>query len=72
MSSGKSEPRNQTDYTVVVNHEGQYSLWPSHKDLPLGWKAVAHTGTKEDCLTYIRQVWTDMKPLSIRKELEGA
>lgn len=58
-------------YTVVVNHEEQYSIWPAHKDLPGGWTAVGYVGAKADCLAHIKQVWTDMRPLSIRTQTTG-
>jgi len=57
-------------YTVVVNHEEQYSIWPEDRELPLGWKAVGKTGTKQECLDHIEEVWTDMRPLSLRKKME--
>ena len=57
-------------YSVVVNHEEQYSIWPTEKDLPNGWRAVGKEGPKQECLTYIEEVWTDMRPLSLRKQLE--
>jgi MbtH protein len=57
-------------YQVVVNHEEQYSIWPADKDLPLGWSAAGKTGTKAECLDYIKQVWTDMRPLSLRKKMK--
>ncbi len=57
-------------YSVVINHEEQYSIWPEGRDLPRGWKAVGKTGTKEECLAYIEEVWTDMRPLSLRKKME--
>ena len=60
-----------TVYTVVVNHEEQYSIWPTFKDIPLGWKAVGKEGSKQDCLDYIKEVWTDMRPLSLRRRMEG-
>jgi MbtH protein len=56
-------------YTVVVNHEEQYSIWPSYKPLPPGWNAAGKTGPKKDCLAYIAEVWTDMRPLSLRKKM---
>ena len=59
-------------YKVVVNHEEQYSIWPVDKDNPLGWKDVGKTGTKAECLAYIKEVWTDMRPLSLRKKMEEA
>ncbi len=56
-------------YQVVVNHEEQYSIWPQGKELPLGWLANGTSGTKEECLNYIKEVWTDMRPLSLRKRM---
>lgn len=50
---------------VVVNDEGQYSIWPSGKDIPLGWHAIGKTGTKDECLAHIEEVWTDMRPRSL-------
>lgn len=60
-----------TIYKVVINHEEQYSIWPSERENPLGWKDAGKSGTKDDCLEYIKQVWTDMRPLSLRKQMEG-
>lgn len=59
-------------YKVVVNHEEQYSIWPADRELPLGWNAVGKEGLKADCLAYIEEVWTDMRPLSLRKKMEEA
>ncbi|WP_369276082.1 MbtH family protein [Streptomyces sp. R11] len=53
-------------YTVVVNDEEQYSIWPVGRDLPDGWREVGVTGTKQECLTHVEEVWTDMRPLSLR------
>jgi len=61
-----------TIYKVVVNHEEQYSIWPEHKELPLGWNEVGKSGPKPECLSYIKDVWTDMRPLSLRKQMEEA
>jgi MbtH protein len=61
-----------TVYNVVVNHEEQYSIWPVDRDIPSGWKAVGKSGLKADCLAYIKDVWTDMRPLSLRKHMEQA
>ena len=61
--------RDDMTYHVVVNHEEQYSLWPVLKDIPLGWEKVGVSGPKEDCLNYIKEVWTDMRPLSLRKKM---
>ena len=62
----------RTVYTVVVNHEEQYSIWPAHRDVPAGWREVGRTGPKSECLAYIGEVWTDMRPLSLRKRMEEA
>lgn len=66
----------QTDWqdgqlTVVVNDEEQYSIWPQGRQLPLGWREAGKTGSKEECLAFINEVWTDMRPLSLRKKLDG-
>lgn len=61
-----------TEFNVVINHEEQYSIWPSYKDIPAGWKAVGVTGTKQVCLDYIEKTWTDMRPLSLRRALGEA
>jgi len=65
-----TEDRDETIYLVVVNEEEQYSIWPQwKKEIPLGWKTVGKEGTKEECLDYIEQVWTDMRPLSLRRAM---
>ena len=66
-----SDHEDTATYKVVVNHEEQYSIWPAERDLPLGWKEAAKQGTKSECLEYIKEVWTDMRPLSLRKKMEG-
>ena len=65
------EEEDQTIYTVVVNHEEQYSIWPADREPPLGWHKAGKSGVKSDCLAYIKEVWTDMRPLSLRKRMEG-
>jgi MbtH protein len=65
-----SEREDKTIYKVVVNHEEQYSIWPAHRDNALGWKDAGKSGTKEECLAYIKEVWTDMRPLSLRKKMQ--
>jgi MbtH protein len=74
----------QRNYIVVVNHEEQYSIWLADRDLPLGWSAVpipdswlgtrrdagiSETTSKQTCLDYIAEIWTDMRPLSLRKAM---
>ncbi len=64
------EREDTTIYKVVVNHEEQYSIWPADRENPLGWTDVGKQGPKADCLAYIEEVWTDMRPLSLRKKME--
>jgi MbtH protein len=59
-----------TIYKVVVNHEEQYSIWPADRENALGWNDAGKSGTKAECLAYIEEVWTDMRPLSIREHIE--
>jgi len=66
----RDEQEDTTIYKVVVNHEEQYSIWPADRELPLGWTEVGKSGPKEECLAYIKEVWTDMRPLSLRKKME--
>lgn len=64
------EREDTTTYKVVINHEEQYSIWPVDRENPLGWNDVGKSGTKQECLDYIEEVWTDMRPLSLRKKME--
>jgi MbtH protein len=57
-------------YKVVVNHEEQYSIWPADRENALGWNDAGKTGAKDECLAYINEVWTDMRPLSLRRQME--
>jgi MbtH protein len=66
----RDEQEDTTIYKVVVNHEEQYSIWPDGREVPLGWRDVGKSGTKEECLAYIKEVWTDMRPLSLRQKME--
>lgn len=59
------------DFKVVINHEEQYSIWPLERDNPLGWSDAGKSGKKQECLDYINEVWTDMRPLSLRKRMEA-
>ena len=65
------EQDDTTRYRVVANHEEQYSIWPADRDMPLGWRADGPEGPKAECLAYIKEVWTDMRPLSLRKKMEA-
>jgi MbtH protein len=64
------EQEDTTVYKVVVNHEEQYSIWPAHKSNPVGWNDAGKSGLKQECLDHIKEVWTDMRPLSLRKKME--
>ena len=64
------EEEDDQTYKVVINHEEQYSIWPVDRENALGWNDVGKEGPKQDCLDYIEEVWTDMRPLSLRKKME--
>jgi MbtH protein len=66
------EREDNTIYKVVVNHEEQYSIWPAERENPPSWKDAGKSGLKAECLAYIKEVWTDMRPLSLRKKMEEA
>lgn len=59
-----------TIYKVVLNDEEQYSMWPTHRENALGWRDADKSGSKEECLVYIKEVRTDMRPLSLRKKMQ--
>jgi MbtH protein len=56
-------------YKVVVNHEEQYSIWPAERANPLGWTDAGKQGKKAECLAHIKEVWTDMTPKSLRRQV---
>lgn len=62
----------KTVYRAVMNHEEQYSIWPVDREIPLGWKDTGVSGSKAECLAYIEEVWTDMRPLSLRQKMAEA
>lgn len=68
--SWSSPEEDTTIYNVVSNHEEQYSIWPDYKEIPRGWKHAGKTGPKAECLAYIKETWTDMRPRSLRKKME--
>ena len=70
MESESSDDK--TIYKVVSNHEDQYSIWPAHRENALGWRDIGKQGSKAECLAYIQEVWTDMRPLSLRKRMGQA
>jgi len=69
MSFKSDEEDDARIYKVVVNHEEQYSIWLADRPLPLGWNDTGKQGTKAECLAYVGEVWTDMRPLSLRKAM---
>ncbi len=70
MSSDEQE--DLTVYDVVMNEEEQYSIWPAGRELPSGWSQAGTQGPKAACFAYIERVWTDMRPLSLRKKMAEA
>ncbi len=60
------EEEDTRDYEVLVNGEEQYSLWLAGQQIPNGWRQVGPRGKKQVCLDYVKEVWTDMRPLSLR------
>lgn len=63
----RSEELKGEMYKVVVNTEEQYSIWPAERTPPGGWKHVGVSGSKKECLEYIKEHWVDMRPLSARR-----
>jgi MbtH protein len=61
------EEEDERVYRVLVNSEEQYALWFADHEIPKGWEGVGPTGKKEVCLSYIKEVWTDMRPKSLRQ-----
>ncbi|MFE9455072.1 MbtH family protein [Streptomyces sp. NPDC006739] len=68
-AAAESAPEAEITYQVVVNDEEQYSIWPADRDLPAGWRADGVSGPESVCLDHIESVWTDMRPLSLRRSL---
>jgi MbtH protein len=67
------DPAEQNDsrtYKVVINDEEQYSIWPADQTTPDGWRDAGKNGPKDECVTFIRKVWTDMRPASLREKIE--
>jgi len=67
------EDENTEDlFAVVMNHEEQYSIWPVTRPVPAGWNEVGKSGSKSECLDYIERHWTDMRPLSLRRQMDAS
>ena len=75
LSSGGTmnwdDEEDTTIYKVVLNHEEQYSIWPEDRENPPGWRDAGKSGPRDECLAYIETVWTDMRPLSLRRAMDG-
>ncbi|MDT5290491.1 MAG: MbtH protein [Mycobacterium sp.] len=56
-------------FFVLVNGEDQHSLWPAFADVPAGWRVAFGESTRADCLTYVEENWTDMRPRSLRESM---
>lgn len=69
MSDQESRAETAVAHRVVVNQEGQYSLWFADREVPAGWSDAGRVGSKEECLAFIEEVWTDMRPLSLRRAM---
>lgn len=67
-----SEPDPQIQYLVVINDEEQYSIWAADREIPAGWHATGVSGTRDECLAHIGEVWTDMRPRSLREAMAAA
>ena len=61
-----------TIYIVVISDEEEYSIWFEYREIPYGWRSAGKIGTKQECLEYIKEVWTDMRPLSLRKNMDAS
>ncbi|MEU9038882.1 MbtH family NRPS accessory protein [Streptomyces sp. NPDC048352] len=72
MSEQQHESRQDTRYRVVLNDEEQYSIWWAGRELPAGWRAEGTEGTREECLARISEVWTDLRPASLRRRMSAA
>jgi uncharacterized protein YbdZ (MbtH family) len=59
------------EFCVLVNDEGQYSLWPTFREVPSGWHVVGPRGGRAECLAWIEETWTDMRPKSLIREMDG-
>lgn len=68
----RDEKEDTTPYKVVVNHEEQYSIWPAERENAPGWRDAGKSGLKAECLAWIKETWTDMRPLSLRRRMDAA
>ena len=68
MSTNPFDDENGTFY-VLVNDEGQHSLWPTFADVPAGWRVIFGGSTRTDCLAYVEEEWADVRPRSLRESI---
>ncbi len=61
-----------TAFRVLVNDEDQHSLWPAHLDVPAGWRPEGFEGTRDECTAHVDEVWTDMRPRSLRERMDAS
>jgi MbtH protein len=62
---------NEPHFKVLINDEEQYSLWEENWPNPCGWRETGKSGSRQQCVDYVDEVWTDMRPLSLRKHMEA-
>lgn len=72
MPEEASDKRTNDFYFIVKNHEEQYSIWAADKEIPAGWETVEEPASKEACLARIDEIWTDMRPASLRAAMAAA
>jgi MbtH protein len=72
MDNEMSRDWQDDELAVVINHEEQFSYWPAHRTPPDGWQAVGFTGSKRACGDFVADVWKDMRPFSLRQQMDGS
>ncbi len=69
MAADGDRGEDDREHLVVLNDEEQYSVWRADREVPAGWRAEGFSGTREQCLAHVAEVWTDMRPLSLRRKM---
>jgi MbtH protein len=64
------DDQDESIYVAIINDEEQYSIWPANRALPPGWRETGKSGTRHEVLDYIKAVWTDMRPQSVRDKID--
>ena len=70
LQNNNQKNEHRSNFCVVINSQEQYSYWFADSQLPAGWKSTGFIGSREECLTEVENIWTDMRPLSVRKALD--